>query len=499
MKKIFSLAKKVLPYIIRYFVLITKFILRDFWKGCFFAILHPLQAWEKLKAIFSLEMEELDNKYFEELTSWREKNFLLFLTIGKLAIIFGFFGFMLWAVFVPLDEGIIAQGFLTVSSKTKSVQHLEGGTIKEILIKNGNEIVLGQPLIILEDTQIRSELNSLKIRYWTTLAIISRLKAEIDAKKAVEYSTELLDIRVLNKSVNEILDIQTRLFFARTIELNGRGDILKKQIKQLDQQVLGLKEQFKSQKEILVFTEDELSRLKKLIPQIEITRVINVEKEKSQIHREISSLKSSLAQIGVRRAEVELEILQLEKIHEQEAIEALLNARESSFEYVEQIKGLEDRLNKSNIVAPQSGKITKLQVHTIGGIISPGMILMDIVPNDELVVDVRVLPQDVDNVSEGLDVKIRLGAFKNPNVPMLNGKVKSISADAVINEESGAYYYTSTVTISKDDEFQKIIDLELELLPGMPTDVLVLAGKRTLLEYLIAPIKDLVFSSLKEE
>ena len=453
----------------------------------------------KLKNFFVLKEESLDEKYFENLTAWREKNFLLFLTIGKFAVIFGFLGFILWAIFVPLDQGIIAQGSLAASSKTKSVQHLEGGTIKTILIGNGDQIVEGQALIILEDTQIRAQLDSLKIRYWTTLAIISRLKAEIDSKKSIEYPTKLLENSKINEAVNEILDIQNRLFSARTIELNGRGQILRKQIKQLEQQIIGLQSQLKSQKDILGFTEDELSRLKKLIPQVEVTRVIGVEKEKSNIQREISNLKSTIAQTGVRLAEVELEVLQLEKVHEQEAIESLLNAREASFEHVEEIKALEDRLDKSNIVSPQDGKITELQVHTIGGVISPGMVLMDIVPDDDLVIDARVLPQDIDNVIEGLDVKIRLSAFKDPSVPMLNGKVKSVSAQAVINEESGAYYYTATFTISKDDKFEKLEDLDVKLVPGMPTEALVLAGQRTLLEYLIDPIKSIIFASLKEE
>ncbi len=417
---------------------------------------------------------------------------------GVFAILIGFGGFLLWAFFAPLSEGIVASGSIVVDGNRKTIQHFEGGIVRTILVREGDAVAAGDILIELDQTQGQAKFDLLHTRYYTYLSKLDRLRAEREGKARITYLEEL-ERHKDDAKVHELMSVQDNLFQARKAQYDGQISILENRIEQFGRQVLGLSAELEAKKNELTYIDDELNRVEALHARglISLPKLLIQKKARSQTVGAIGKSEASIAAIEVDAGRARLEILQLKKERQQENAQSTLETQEQLFEVQEQLASIEDILERTLIRAPQSGHVLDLSLSTIGGVISPGQPLMEIVPDDQrLIVEARVRPADIDNVHAGMPARTKFIALKNRTTPILNGIVADVSADVIMDEKSGENFFVVRIEISIDEIARIQNDT---VVPGMPVEVLVEAGHRTVIEYLTDPIRDVVRRSLKEE
>lgn len=417
-------------------------------------------------------------------------------TIGLiiLLITFGIFG--TWAAFAPLDSASLAPGVVSVKGKRKTVQHFEGGIIREILVSEGELVRKDQPLVVLDNTQFSGELGVLMGQYFSVKALESRLLAERDDLETINFPTQL---NVKDERAEEAKFNQIAIFDARRNARKGEEEVLQQRVIQLKSQIEGLTALVASQEELAASYEDEIKDLSDLLDEgfVEKTRIIELRRNYARTKGEIADQKASIAQTKVRVGEAELEILQLNKRFKTEVVNELAEAQAQVFDLRERITILEDRVERTVVRAPVAGKVLGLNAHTVGGVIQAGMPLLDVVPeNPELIVDAKVTTKDIDRVAPGQEAKIRFSAFQTKTTPVIEAVVTKVSADRLIDEETGAPYYAATVEVTEEG-YRTLGDLNL--VAGMPADVLIKTGERSFLQYLTQPARDAMARSLIEE
>ncbi|MCK5424896.1 MAG: HlyD family type I secretion periplasmic adaptor subunit [Emcibacter sp.] len=417
---------------------------------------------------------------------------------GMWAVIIGFGGFMLWAAFAPLSEGIIATGSIMVEGNRKTIQHLEGGIVSAIHVREGAKVKAGEILVELDNTQSKAQHELLQVRHDNHLAVLDRLNSERKNANKVSYNKELI-ARQNNVRVAQLIDIQNDLFAARQAQLDGQISIFKKRVVQIKEQLQGLEEEKKAKDDEISYIQDELSRLVELDKEnlVGLPRLLAQKKSLSQAMGAAGKLKADMGAAKVELGKAELEIIQLRKDHQQEIAEMILTNQEQYFEVQERIVAMADVLNRTIVRAPQAGKVMGLNVWTIGGVVPPGSSLLEIVPDERrLVVEARVRVTDIDNVLVGLPARIRLSGLRQRTTPELAGKVEDVSADVMMDEARQESYYVAKIAIS-EEEFARITDDEI--LPGMPVEILIEAGSRTALEYFMSPITDVMRRAMTED
>jgi len=420
-------------------------------------------------------------------------------TIGAaiLFITFGLFG--TWSYIAPLDSAALAPGQVTVKSYRKTVQHLEGGIVNELLIRDGERVAKDQPLILLDDTQINAELAIVRGQLISLYATKTRLQAERDLSPELSFDNSLRtkfpnDSRVAEASRNEV-----SVFEARQNSREGEIAVYEQRLAQIDEQIAGTNTRIQSRQRLLASYRSEAADLKALLGDgfVDIQRIRELERQISQIESEIEELKFNIAQAKVGYSETELQKLQLAKNFQTEVVDQLRQTEAQIFDLVERERALTYRLERTVIRAPESGLVLGLTAHTIGGVIRAGEPILDIVPeSSELIVEAQVSPIDIDRVNPGLEADIRFSAFKSATTPVIVGSVNQISPDRLVNQETGMPYYLARVEIS-DTELAKLG--ELELIPGMPAEVLIKTGERTLFEYIAQPATNAFARSLIED
>lgn len=419
------------------------------------------------------------------------------ITIGLVISLVGFGGFIWWATTANLAKGVSSQGTIVVEGKRKTVQHYEGGIVKEIFIRDGDKVKQGDVLISLDETQIQSRYDLLNIRLTTATATIDRLYAEQKHLKTLVFNDDLI-ARKTDEIVGEILDIQTTLFNARREQLDGRASILRQRIEQLNESKQGLAAQKNAALIQLEFLDDELKRSEELVKRkiVSLSDITVKKRDKANVEGEIGRLKAELAGASVTQGEAQLEILQLQKAFDQEVAQAILENREIVFDLRSQLVAVDDIFKRLKILAPQDGTIISLNVFTVGGVIPAASPILDIVPsNDKLVIEAKIGAIDVDNIYLNQPVRVRLSAFKMRSTPLLEGRVENISPDIIINPNTGEQYYLTQISIS-DEEKAKIDE---EILPGMPAEILIETGSRTPLEYMLEPLEKVIERALNED
>lgn len=417
-------------------------------------------------------------------------------TIGLIILLvtFGIFG--TWAAFAPLDSASLASGVVTVKGNRKTVQHYEGGIVREILVVDGEHVQEGQPLIELDGTQFSAELGVLRGQYFTARAMESRLLAERDDLESVVFAEDLdvEDERAAESKRNEV-----QIFNARRNSRLGEQEVLEKRISQLDSQIKGLKALIASQEELSVSFAAEIEDLSALLTEgyVEKTRLIELQRSLSRTKGEIADHQANVAQAQMKIGETQLEILQLNKKFKTEVVDMLAEVQAKVFDLRERITAIRDKVERATIRAPVSGVVLGLSTHTIGGVIQAGKPILDIVPeNGELIVEARVSPADIDRVYIGAEARIRFSAFKSATTPTIMGEVSKISADRFEDEKDGTPYYKATVSVTEEG---RQLMTGLTLVPGMPAEVLIKTGERTLLQYLVQPASNAMARSLIEE
>lgn len=411
-----------------------------------------------------------------------------------LLVTFGLFGG--WAALAPLDSSALAPGVVTVKSYRKTVQHLEGGIVRELRVHDGDLVKTGDVLLVLDNTQARSEMETTRSQLIAALQLQARLEAERDA---LPEPVTVPTLDPADPRVQEARDSEARIFQTRRTSLQGEIGLQETTIGQIEEQIRGFKAIIASKQRLATSYQEEIVDLRALLADgyVDKQRLREQERSLSRLQTEIAESQSQIAQARVHVDEAKLKILQLKKAFASEVAGLLGDARTKVYELRERLATLQDRDQRTDILAPESGMVMGMTVHTLGAVVSPGTALLDIVPaNEELIVEAQVSPMDIDRIALGKLADIRFSAFKSSTTPVIEGRLVQISADRLINKDTGAAYYLARVALT--DKGRQTLG-NLTLVPGMPVEVLVNTGARTLLQYLMQPASNVFARSLIED
>ena len=423
----------------------------------------------------------------------RSRKRLIFL--GFLITFVGIGGLGAWAAMAPLQSAAVATGVVKVSSERKTVQHLEGGIIKEILVIEGSQVKAGQVLIRLDDTTAQARVDLLKGKLDQLMARSARLQAEQTSLDEIRFPEELLQ-RSDAETVAQLIASEKELFRSRREALESEKEVLKQRNRQYTEQIDGLKDQISS-------TIVQLGTIREEKDAVEILykkgaypkpRFLELKRGAARLEGQIGSYRSRIAQVEERMSEVNLRVIELDKQRRQEVNAELQRVQNEIFETRERLGAAENTLERIAIRAPQDGTIVGLSIHTVGGVIRGGSPILDIVPEgDALVVEAKLRPQDIDVVHVGLAAEVRMTAFNYRTTAALPGTVTRVSADSFSDQPNLPTYYRVRVEIDPAHVN------DLELYPGMPAEVYLLTGRQTALTYLVKPIADSLRRGLLEE
>jgi HlyD family type I secretion membrane fusion protein len=412
-------------------------------------------------------------------------------------IIFVFFGiFGLWASLAKLGSGAIASGQLQVDSNQKTVQHLEGGIIRRIHVRNGDVVQAGKILIELDDTRTRVEFDVLEQQHLAGLGVKARLLAERDRKRSVTFP-KTLTARKSDPYVSEIIDGQQRLFGNRVKALRSQLNLLDKRVAKTHEEISALSAQQDADERQLELIDEEIADLRKLYEAglARKTRLLSLERTEAQLQGSIGNREALSARAEQTIAETQFQKVNLVEQASSE-IEAELREVQDLLEDLEdRLTAARDSLDRTQVRAPYAGRIFGLRLHTEGGVVGPGEPMMGIVPeNDELIVQVSIDPVDRDNVAVNADASVRLTSFSQRTTKPIAGKLVDISAD-VIQGDGRPPYYEARIELDPESLAKQP---DLYLIQGMPATAVISTGDQTLLECLLAPISRSLDQALRE-
>ncbi|MCB5174236.1 HlyD family type I secretion periplasmic adaptor subunit [Microvirga lenta] len=403
-----------------------------------------------------------------------------------------------WAAVTELSGAVVAPGSVVVDSHVKKVQHPTGGVVGEIHARDGDRVRAGDVVIRLDETVARANLSMVAKSLDELAARQARLEAERDGLKDVVFQASLKN-RLDEPELVSLLRGEQRLFESRRDARSGQKAQLKERVSQLQEQIDGLNLQAAAKADEIKLIQDELAGVeqlwrKNLVP---ITRVTALKREETRLRGERGQLISNVAQAKGRISETALQIIQIDQDLRSEVSKELREVQAKIAELVERKVAAEDQLKRIDIRAPQDGIVHQSMVHTVGGVINAGDPLMLIVPEtDELSIEVKVSPQDIDQLQPGLETVLRLSAFNQRTTPELKGKVSLIAADLVVDQRSGAQYYPVRVAFA-EGERERLGNAKL--MPGMPVEGFIQTGYRTVFSYLTKPISDNLVKAFREE
>ena len=417
---------------------------------------------------------------------------------GFVIIAGAFGGFGAWAALASLESAAIAEGVVVVESERKRVQHLEGGLVREIRVRDGDRVEKGDVLIRLEDTHARAMYDIVRAELDAARAEEARLVAERDDRDAIAFPEDLLE-RMSVAKVNDVVEGQQHLFNARRSALDGQVAILEQSIAQFREEIAGLKAQQEARERQLVILGDELGGLKTLLRTGNVPRneVLAYERRIAELSGEKGRFMADVSRAEQGIGEARLRIGQLEKAAREKVVEELREVKERIFGLAERLVAAEDVLRRTEIRAPSTGIVMGMRTHTTGGVIAPGEEILQVVPvGDRLVIQARVDPVDIDDVEVGQQASVRLMAFKLRSTPIIVGTLRNLSADTMVDEHSGAPYYLARIEVSKE-ELARLGGLKLQ--PGMPVEALISTGARTALGYMLSPLTDNMDLAFREK
>jgi HlyD family secretion protein len=416
--------------------------------------------------------------------------------IATIALLFGGVGG--WTATTDLSSAVIAVGTLVVDGNVKKVQHPSGGIVAELRMKEGQLVDAGEILIRLDDTVIRANLDAVSKSLNNLHARQARLEAERDGIATVMIPAILLQ-RLAPEVAEATMTSERRLFDDRRVSREGQKARLGEQGRQMEEQIKGLDVQQAAKAREIELIGKELEGQRRLFAQglTSLNRVNSLDRDATRLEGERGALVASIAATRGRISEIELQLLQIDQTMRADVATELRDVDNQKAELVEQEVTALEQLKHIDIRAPIAGAIHALSIHTIGGVITPAEILMEIVPQESpLTVEARVAPQDVDQLAIGQAATLRLTAFNRNTTPELRGTLIRISADLETDEHTGSSFYRAGVAIP-DDERQRLDDLSL--VPGMPVEAFVRTGDRSVLSYFTKPIRDHAARVFREE
>ncbi len=410
-------------------------------------------------------------------------------------VLVGGIGF--WAAGTEIEGAVIAPGVLVVDSNVKKVQHPTGGVVGELLVREGDPVEAGQVLVRLDETQTRANLAIVSKSIDELLARQARLEAEKTGADELVFSEELAE-RDEDPTVAKLVAGERKLFELRRSAREGQKAQLRERIAQLDQEIAGLTEQADAKTDEIALLQKELEAVRTLWDKklVQLNRVTALERDATRLAGERGQLIASIAQAKGKIAEVKLQIIQVDEEMRSEVAQELSEIRAKLSEFSERKVTAEDQLKRVDIRAPQGGIVHELQVHTVGGVVSAGQPLMLIVPrNDDLIVEARVSPNDIDQLQPGQAAVLHFSGLNQRTTPEVDGEISRIGADLSTDERTQTPYFLARVSIDPDS----VAKLEgLKLVPGMPVEVFMKTAPRTVLSYVLKPLQDQIERTFRE-
>ena len=417
---------------------------------------------------------------------------------GRLIILVFIVGFFGWAALAPLGSALMAPGVIVVESHRKAIQHLEGGIVREIHVGDGQLVSAGQLLIKLDDTQARSSLDMLAGEADAMAAQEARLSAERDGKDHVDFPADLT-ARAGDPHVADAMRGELSTFDARRQTLTKEIDILTQRNEQNARIVAGLRFEAKSIDQQAALIDRETASVQSLYDKglSTLPRLLALQRQAADLGGQRGQIAEKIAQVQLSSGENELQVMNLKNQQLSDVVKDLRDVQTKRFDLLDRLKGAHDVLARLTVVAPVSGKIVELTVHTKGAVIKPGETIMEIVPQkDALQVEAHVRPEDAESLYAGMTARVNLSAFQQRRLPMIEGVVTNISADRITDPRTGQAYFTVELTVDRTP----LKDYpDAHIIPGMPVEVAIDTGTRTALDYFVEPISDVFRRGMREK
>lgn len=418
--------------------------------------------------------------------------------LGWFIVLVGVGGFVLWAFFAPLDKGVPLTGTVTVDTNRKAVQHRTGGIIDQIYVKEGDHVTAGQILVRMNDVQVKAQTEITRTQLITARTVKARLLSERDGKNAIEYPADLLAMQHDQRVQNNI-NTQNQLFKSRMLAMEHEIAAIDENIAGLTVQLQGLEASRASKKQQLEFLQEQLINLRELSSDgfVPRNRVLELERTNVQLTGEISAETGNIGRIQRQISELNQRRVQRFQEHQKEVRQQLSDIQREADSLTSQLISHEFELDNVLVKAPTEGIVVGINVFTEGGVISPGFRLMDIVPSDDpLMITGRVPVHLIDKVHPGLPVDLIFSAFNQNKTPNIPGEVLQVSADRLTDERTDEPYYQLKAKVTPEG---MALLTHHQVRAGMPVDIFVKTGERSLMNYLFKPILDRLHASMSEE
>ncbi|MEZ5850985.1 MAG: HlyD family type I secretion periplasmic adaptor subunit [Hyphomicrobiaceae bacterium] len=425
----------------------------------------------------------------ESTEHWVRKGNQVLLSMTALFFAFGL---------VSISGAVVATGVVNVESNYKTVQHLDGGIVSKILVRNGDRVQKGDVLVRLEDTSARANLAVAVAKMNDLLVQKARLEAERDRAEAVALPREV-EAHKADPALAQTVKAQLALFSARTAAHHGDLDVLRKRVEQSTNEVAGIRQMLQARKKEAEISAKELATIRPLYDRgfANQQRLLPVQRENARLEGEVGRLTSELAKANSALSEAQLKKTQAEREFTQQVVDELRKVQSALTEVAEQRTTLEDKLRRIDIAAPRAGRVHALAVHTEGGVIAPGSPIMQIIPDGErLIVDAQIPPSEIDKVRDGQPAYVRFPAFNARTTPRLDGTVIGVSAAQLTDNQNNRSYFTVQVALA-DGELQRL-PARHALVPGMPAEVYIETGDRSIMSYFLKPLTDALARTFRE-
>jgi protease secretion system membrane fusion protein len=418
--------------------------------------------------------------------------------LGFLVLAIGFGGFLLWAALAPLDEGVPTSGVVTIDTKRKAVQHLSGGIVKSVHVREGQVVREGAPLMEIDPASTQANFENARQRYYTLRTMEARLIAEQSGRDTIRLHPDLLDEEG-SPLVADMIVNQEGLFTARRMALQAEIQAIEESITGLEGSISGYQGLLGARRSQLDLLKEEIKGLEELVKDGYAPRnsLLSLQRTQAETIGAVADLQGNIERSRSSLAEAKLRITQRRQEFRKDVDRELADVRSQVEAEGERFNALKGDLARTVIRAPASGQVVGLAVQTVGGVIGPGQKIMDIVPQDEpLLLETHVPPHLIDRVRPGLGTDVRFSSFAHSPMLVVPGEVVSVSNDLLTDEQTGVSYYLARVSVTEEG-VKKLGKRQLQA--GMPVEVIIITGERTMLTYLLHPLLKRIASSMKEE
>lgn len=419
--------------------------------------------------------------------------------IGGVVVAIFVVAIMLWAAVTPIRSAILAPGLVRVEANRKVIQHQTGGTVKAIPVREGQRVALGQPLLLLDDVQARASVDVFQNQSDALMAQSARLEAEATGRRAMAFPASLTG-RLSDPRVAGLIQDQQLLFSTRLQFFDSQADVLNQRQSQIESQISGVQAQLDALEQSVSLTKEELAGYQTLYEKgfAPKTLILRYERTLADLAGRRGALNAEITRLRQQKGETRLQLNSLRDQRVSEAAEGLRQMQSSLSDVSPRLTAATQLLTNSIVRSPADGYVLDLSPSTVGGVITPGQVLMNIVPaNAPLIITARIKPADIDNVRVGMQAQVRLTAFNFQKVSPVMGDVIAVSADQLSDAKTGEGYFRADIRIPPKELAN--LPKGAKLSPGMPASVSIVTGTRTILSYVVSPLTDTIRDSLKED